>query len=182
MSPLKRSNKMAAIKETISFVFGIDAPYERGVWPFSPDEFSFLDTNLVYEVVLAPHRAIPHEVTLQFDNHIKMSITHGLVDGFYSENMLEEMVVRVTVRHCTTQKVLKDVVVNKCKASWYYEGSTNDLACVACAVCSFSPYLGTWRYSDSVKVQVKLLHPPKWSKVRNDMSARIVVKEGYPFY
>ena len=180
MLPLKYHNKIASMKETLAFVFGVDAS-ERAAWSFSPEVFSFSDTNLVYEAVLAPHRAVPHEVILKFDDYIKMSVVHGLIDGFYSENMLERMAVRVTVRHCTTQKILKDVVANKCKAWWGYEGRTNDLACVACTVCSFSPDQGPWRYSDQLKVQVKLLYPPEWNKVHKDISARLVVEEGYPF-
>ena len=178
---LRYPNRIASMKETLAFVFGVDAS-ERAVWSFSPEVFSFSDTNLVYEAVLVPHRAVPHEVILRFDDCIKMSVTHGLIDGFYSENMLEGMAVRVTVRHCATQKVLKDVVANKCRVWWDYEGRTNDLACVACAVCAFSPDQESWRYSDPLKVQVKLLHPPKWNKVHKDISARFVVKEGYPFY
>ena len=164
---LKYPNKTASMKENLAFVFGIEAS-QGAVCPFSPEMFSFSDT-------------VPYEVTLRFDDYIKMSVTHGLIDGFYSENMLEGMAVRLTVRHCKTQKILEDVVANKCKVWWGYEGRTNDLACVACTIGAFSPDQASWRYSDPLKVQVKLLHPPEWNKVHKDISARLVVEEGYPF-
>lgn len=177
----RNSNEMASIKEIVAYIFGIDDP-ERKVWSFTPETVDLFSTNRIYESVLQPNRAITHDILLKFDERIKVFLSPGRIDGNFDQNMLEGLRLSITIKHCGTQKIFKDVIVGNCKPTWFYEDRTNNIARVACVLYSFCPHIGgSWHYRDQLQVQMQVLCPPRCRLFGTKGSAQFFIEESYPF-
>ena len=170
--------------ECLLFIIGMDKA-ERSEWMFMPEQFSFSDTNCIYEVVFEPLRAIPHQITLRFDDRIKVYVDSGRIDGYYREDMLAGMVTRMTVRHCGTDRILTETICKDPKAGWVFDyksgASTGNVAQVECTLFSLSPHRWNRRFHDQLKVQVQMLCPPRCCRFGKGEAVHLVVSEGYPF-
>ena len=168
--------------ECFLFVIGMDKA-ERLEWMFMPEQFSFSDTNCIYEVVFEPQRALPHQITLRFDERIKTYISPGRIDGYYREDMMAGLVAKMTVKHCGTDEILSESICDDTKVGWVLDqtSGTNNVAQVECTLFSFSPHRLNRRFQDRLKIQVQLLRPPKCRKFGKGYAVHLVVVEGYPF-
>ena len=177
-------NKHPAVWESFLFISGMDK-IERAEWKFEPGQFSFSDTNRTYEVVFEPQRALPHEIKLLFDECIKVYVDPGRIDGYYREDMMADMVTRMTVRHCGTDRILTETICKDPKAGWVFDyksgASTGNVAQVECTLFSLSPHRWNRRIHDRLKVQVQMLCPPRCCRFWKGGAVHLVVSEGYPF-
>lgn len=171
-----------AVWETLLFLGGFDK-VERAEWIFVPEQFSFSDTNRIYEVVFEPQRPLPHEIKLLFDERIKVHVSPGLIDGYFREDMLTGMVTRVTVKRCGTDEILKESICKDSKAGWVFDhrSGTNNAAQVESTLFSFSPHKWNRCFRDRLKIHVQLLCPPKCHRFGKGETVHLVVAEGYPF-
>lgn len=162
-------NTLAYVGDAIVHVLGSYKPLKE--WGFSPDEFDWSHTNILYSIEFSPIHARRHRVALELRNTRET-----------------EQVEKFLLPVCLQVSVYHDGVLYKQANIGYFDfcvwvgfGLDNGYAHVDLPEFSTADF--PWPYSDKIRITVEMLNGGTSTIVGADMlkHTKLSVREGVPF-